>query len=210
MLPPQWRPVRRVKPTTRFWPVIEKTVMGLRDTIGETSALRSPPFAILPLTIPQNKSVQHNEVDEAIFPWPMVSLSSEETEKKPSSDGIDDNLQLATAVGLYNMGLACHRTFPVVQKPMDRDHLLKQAQLHYLQAYELSFYFNVPLLKLALFTNLMDVSLQRGNLLDLQAWALLFQAQAQELTGVYPDEVLQRIWNAHLFLSRGLYAARAA
>jgi hypothetical protein len=217
---------------------VAKTVFSLGEGIPSTvdrpteaSHFPCRLFTILPLTTRANGigGASSSHMNQAAFPWPMLSLASNdetETEYGSASSGScrstgcttgssatttdADSISLVAAASLYNMGLACHATYFTSPWVGQQDRLLHQAELHYLQAYELSLPFDAEILKLGLSMNLMEVAYERGDLTALHTWSTMFCNQTLEMKGSYPDEVLQGVLSSHLYFTRGLQAARAA
>lgn len=144
--------------------------------------------------------------NDAMFIWPLISLPSGQADEDQLG-----SLSAVCAVSLFNMGLACHLSSQEQNSSLaKKKHLLAQAESLYLQAFEVGTYFEIGILNVALFINLMDISFERGDLTALPFWTNSLKLLAKRLPSDLQLEVWAMIWKADLYFGIGLISARAA
>lgn len=165
------------------------------------------PLTVMPLTFPAETETHKGST---MFQWPLVALLSSDSEETTQGEDQLEDTASTTALLLFNMALACHRC------ANDRDRRLEMARNLYGQAHKLVSHFTTTpctLLLTALWMNLAELALERGDLDAWHDWKDMFLEYAAPnlCQDAIPHDVAGPVNLAYLFyLTSGLQSARAA
>ena len=179
---------------------ISKTVSQSADK-GESPSEQSM-FCVTPLDSNSDSSTS------PLFVWSLTMPVEESTNPE---DLCLELVAAACAVGLFNVGLACHLGAFLEESQCKRTVLLRRAMALYTNAFEVGDKSKIGALNLALATNMMDISFDQGDLGNLHFWRAFFSDRFQSFpTEALPSKIHLVFCHIQVYYTNGLVAARAA